>query len=131
MDHSQAMQLRDASLLLVCIGDSLRKIGFGGGGNVALHDANELAGLFATSGVSDATTGSLTVERRGDLRALEKMPRRRIEFADRERRHTLLHLQPTADGSRDIDLAALVLQCGTRFKATWYKPLAGLVDDVD
>ena len=42
VDYSQATQLRQASLLLVCIGDSLRNIGFGGGGNIELLDANEL-----------------------------------------------------------------------------------------
>eukprot|EP00405_Crypthecodinium_cohnii_P031001 CAMPEP_0206501128 /NCGR_PEP_ID=MMETSP0324_2-20121206/53102_1 /ASSEMBLY_ACC=CAM_ASM_000836 /TAXON_ID=2866 /ORGANISM="Crypthecodinium cohnii, Strain Seligo" /LENGTH=147 /DNA_ID=CAMNT_0053988841 /DNA_START=1 /DNA_END=440 /DNA_ORIENTATION=+ len=82
-------ELRDnVSLPLVCIGDSLRNCGIGGGGNIALQDAIELASALAAPGVFDETSGKLrSLE---TIRKIEPtMLERKNEFNDmKDKRYT-------------------------------------------
>mmetsp|Transcript_29942 Transcript_29942/g.89627 ORF Transcript_29942/g.89627 Transcript_29942/m.89627 type:complete len:529 (+) Transcript_29942:79-1665(+) len=66
--HGDDTTLRDGlTLPLVCIGDAPRNCGLGGGGNLALQDANELATLLEADDAFDET-GAANLE---PLRAAE------------------------------------------------------------
>ncbi len=81
--HGDSTLRSDVALPLVCIGDSQRNCGLGGGGILAMRDAIELSKLLEADGAFDAAG-------RPDLSALRaaeaKMMKRKQEFASSKAR---------------------------------------------
>ncbi|EDQ86703.1 uncharacterized protein MONBRDRAFT_10705 [Monosiga brevicollis MX1] len=107
-NHGSDVQLRsDNTLPLVCIGDAVRNIGLGGGGNVAMRDARELAELLAQPTAFDPTTHALAL--RGPNNALlkleETMLQRHLDFVklrDSRRGTEVGPPPPGADLEKDL-----------------------------
>ena len=78
--HGDDTKLREGlTLPLVCIGDAPRNCGVGGGGNLAMQDANELATILEAPDAFDEATGAANL---APLRAGEA-----IMFARKEAFH--------------------------------------------
>lgn len=83
LNHGDSQLKGDGALPLVCIGDSLRNCGLGGGGTLAMQDSIELSRLLEADGAFDgAGRPNLTA-----LRAAEQtMMKRKQDFASNKAR---------------------------------------------
>eukprot|EP00405_Crypthecodinium_cohnii_P033288 CAMPEP_0206526470 /NCGR_PEP_ID=MMETSP0325_2-20121206/756_1 /ASSEMBLY_ACC=CAM_ASM_000347 /TAXON_ID=2866 /ORGANISM="Crypthecodinium cohnii, Strain Seligo" /LENGTH=501 /DNA_ID=CAMNT_0054021663 /DNA_START=293 /DNA_END=1798 /DNA_ORIENTATION=+ len=100
-------ELRDnVSLPLICIGDSLRNCGIGGGGNLALQDATDLASALAAPGVFDEVSGKLrSLE---TIRKVEPtMLERKKEFNDKKDKAYALFDTLSKNGNREFSFKDL------------------------
>uniref|UniRef100_A0A0G4HLV1 FAD-binding domain-containing protein n=1 Tax=Chromera velia CCMP2878 TaxID=1169474 RepID=A0A0G4HLV1_9ALVE len=99
--HGDETELKSEAELgrlpLICVGDSLRNIGLGGGGNLALEDALEVSEILCKPGAFDETTGRFLPHREGvGMREVEKgMLKRKKEFhAQREKQVKWIRTRP-------------------------------------
>merc|ERR1712232_1542637 len=93
--HGDTTLREDVNLPLVCIGDSLRNCGLGGGGILAMRDATELANLLEAAGAFDAT-GSVNME---PLRASQDMMLKRKVEHMKGKDSTVRKVFTTRDGT--------------------------------
>jgi 2-polyprenyl-6-methoxyphenol hydroxylase-like FAD-dependent oxidoreductase len=71
--HGDSTLREGVSLPLVCIGDSLRNCGLGGGGILAMQDANEVAQLLGQDGAFDVSgQANMGPLRKAQIAMLEK-----------------------------------------------------------
>eukprot|EP00040_Diaphanoeca_grandis_P030089 m.177283 g.177283 ORF g.177283 m.177283 type:complete len:508 (+) comp31882_c0_seq1:114-1637(+) len=92
--HGHDTILRDEkemAMPLVCIGDSMRNCGLGGGGILAMHDAIDLSTELLKPGVLDPATNTVAM---ASIRKIEAdMMVRKVEFHQRRRKQAHMNME--------------------------------------
>lgn len=128
-EHGETELRDDVTMPLVCIGDSLRNCGLGGGGILAMQDALELADLIENGGAFNAS-GRANVE---PLHAAAKvmLERKNNHMQSKEGSRQILRTRP--DGDKEFwlkdfiknpflrVLMRVVLYCIAGIFKRWYR----------
>ena len=132
--HGEATALREdedsVALPLVCCGDSLRNIGLGGGGNLAIQDALDLCAVLQAPDAFDSSTGHIQPSTLEKLRAVEAaaLERKQKHFASQQGAAFLFERDPNIDpvcrsfaDFADKPLSKFVLSVGQPLYTLFYK----------
>ena len=93
MTHGDTILRNDRSLPIVCIGDSLRNCGLGGGGMLAMQDANELGKAIIES------SGGIDI----DEIMKPMLERKKEHMEEKERRNAHFFKRDDSDASIDLE----------------------------
>ena len=121
--HGDSKLRDDVALPLVCIGDSQRNCGLGGGGNLAMQDAIELSKLLEAAGAFDAAGRPVLAP----IRAAEAvMIERKQSFHEKKQgRVRAMHSRIETEGRGESSLADFGLTGWKLVLARFFLPRVG------